>query len=116
MTLSELHPPRWNFNPRSRKGSDEGKLFHQEALKTISIHAPARGATQQSALWGQSNYRFQSTLPQGERRQRLQCSLRKRPDFNPRSRKGSDRLLRLCIGFHLNFNPRSRKGSDLFGQ
>ena len=55
-----------DFNPRSRKGSDEEfnndcKTYH------ISIHAPARGATIVSC---DDFGRFD--------------------DFNPRSRKGSD--------------------------
>ena len=33
-----------DFNPRSRKGSD-GEAFYTMDVTTISIHAPARGAT-----------------------------------------------------------------------
>ena len=77
------------FNPRSRKGSD-GNIHHhpviyfrfqstlpqgerQQAIKSlvidgfISIHAPARGATQPSPPSPFQQSRFQSTLPQGER-------------------------------------------------
>ena len=81
---------RGYFNPRSRKGSDrqQKKLLY---LHFISIHAPARGATREPAerakRGGNFNPRsrkgsditvtpnhpiltaFQSTLPQGERRQ-----------------------------------------------
>ncbi len=58
-----------NFNPRSRKGSDDAGICDIWMVKSISIHAPARGAT----------------------------SARRKParntdDFNPRSRKGSDKL------------------------
>ena len=56
----------------------------------ISIHAPARGAT-----GSQSN------------------STAVAANFNPRSRKGSDKYM---LGRYIldgNFNPRSRKGSDL---
>ena len=56
-----------NFNPRSRKGSDD--MTTDELLNMmISIHAPARGATGQ--IWMSSCVIsiFQSTLPQGERR------------------------------------------------
>ena len=57
--------------------------------RKISIHAPARGATL-------------SPLDRGLIR----------PDFNPRSREGSDRILRgMAFDLH-NFNPRSREGSD----
>ena len=37
--------PRGNFNPRSREGSDEYGGSINTACKSISIHAPARGAT-----------------------------------------------------------------------
>ena len=102
----------------------------------ISIHAPAKGATQKAAAY-RHNDRFQSTLP---RRERLFC-VHQRPgiiDFNPRSREGSDRhggvVVALCvISIHapakgatcavchfrrggVDFNPRSREGSDLFAQ
>ena len=56
-----------DFNPRSRKGSDAHKGNKKERLKGISIHAPARGATQQP---GKKSYGHVY--------------------FNPRSRKGSD--------------------------
>ena len=35
-----------NFNPRSREGSDELSMHDYIALSIISIHAPARGATE----------------------------------------------------------------------
>ena len=85
-----LKENQFDFNPRSRKGSDlKGAGFESEyyifqstlpqgerrkytsawyaAVPTISIHAPARGATRQ---------RTRLPLPGG--------------NFNPRSRKGSD--------------------------
>ena len=98
----------------------------------ISIHAPARGATNSASMMSALSL-FQSTLPQGERRQQhggihVWCN------FNPRSHKGSDRdQLKLAfrneISIHAptrgatpyvnttsgtgdNFNPRSHKGSD----
>ena len=55
----------------------------------ISIHAPARGATY-------------LTL----------CHAGKFKDFNPRSREGSDRILRMLHSLLQHFNPRSREGSD----
>ena len=55
-----------NFNPRSREGSDTGGIV-TSVLRLISIHAPARGATE---TLSKAPYisQFQSTLPQGERR------------------------------------------------
>ena len=79
-----------DFNPRSREGSD--RLFPSciVMLKSISIHAPARGATHSQHISVVAYSVFQSTLPRGERRQRK--SIYKRSsNFNPRSREGSDR-------------------------
>ena len=99
-----------NFNPRSREGSDLARYFIARAAwqfqstlprrerrmqshfcrrpHQISIHAPAKGATQfQYAL--DTDFGFQSTLPRRERRNKCRtpwhCCY-----FNPRSREGSD--------------------------
>ena len=77
------------FNPRSHKGSDKFvtlpdliELVFQSTLPQgerpdpsprirmthpISIHAPTRGATDQTPGAGRHAVEFQSTLPQGER-------------------------------------------------
>ena len=53
------------FNPRSRRGSDLPKDCPSNVL-SVSIHAPAGGATMEARFTNQSR-KFQSTLPQGER-------------------------------------------------
>ncbi len=105
------HPKvaQMNFNPRSREGSDSFQLF-VKVMFSISIHAPAKGATWTSgrfytesaisihapakgATW--TSYAvcammgFQSTLPRRERRSTVRPSDQDN-DFNPRSREGSD--------------------------
>ena len=121
----------YNFNPRSREGSDKGTEFKKEDCK-ISIRAPARGATStayqmafsqkfQSALprgerplltqQQQAVYKFQSALPRGERPD-TPLSVMLLCHFNPRSREGSDTREIACIDFLDHFNPRSREGSD----
>ena len=80
---------RHNFNPRSREGSDS--IIHilkdhfyisihapargatnasakKQTPLNISIHAPARGATESRVILQQGYTVFQSTLPRGERR------------------------------------------------
>ena len=54
-----------DFNPRSRKGSDR-RFQGRKERDPISIHAPARGATEIAHTRCISE-KFQSTLPQGER-------------------------------------------------
>ena len=84
----------FNFNPRSREGSDPVGAGRSQAT-SISIRAPARGAT--LTHWSQlTNYKFQSALPRGERllSDNTGSSV---PDFNPRSREGSDLTTGLCV-------------------
>ena len=83
-TLKQL----FNFNPRSREGSD----FHLHQKFPDSV-------------------RFQSTLPRRERLKPMQKA-RFYDNFNPRSREGSDQISSTLLLFHHNFNPRSREGSD----
>ncbi len=54
------------FNPRSHEGSDD-KRFYKKEFQHISIHAPTRGATA-IVPHVSKRFRFQSTLPRGERR------------------------------------------------
>ena len=77
-----------DFNPRSREGSDVQLIRRCRAVRAISIHAPAKGATSISANVSTISL-FQSTLPRRERlgRKRVPEQVR---DFNPRSREGSD--------------------------
>ena len=78
-----------HFNPRSREGSDVLQMMADAYQSGISIHAPAKGATD------------------------IQLGLVARIlHFNPRSREGSDRLTISSSPPARYFNPRSREGSD----
>ena len=78
--------------------------------RTISIHAPTRGATI-TITPPVIILRFQSTLPQGER-PIDSTNTKMSVDFNPRSHKGSDITPREMLEIISYFNPRSHKGSD----
>ena len=78
-----------SFNPRSRVGSDSDG-FNLHVVQTVSIHAPAWGATA-----ARHKYFF---VPIG---------------FNPRSRVGSDCQRPAVRCASTRFNSRSRVGSDL---
>ena len=56
-----------NFNPRSREGSDLDQMYEVKR-DTISIRAPARGATTKTYV-AMAAQIFQSALPRGERHQ-----------------------------------------------
>ena len=77
-----------HFNPRSHKGSDSVDDF-SHTLIGISIHAPTRGATPSGGSGSKNRFKFQSTLPQGERLEPLARPVAT-DYFNPRSHKGSD--------------------------
>ena len=78
-----------NFNPRSREGSDQ--IPHQSSeYSSISIRAPARGATRLTGSLLQPGGAFQSALPRGERQRTPILLHHNFSDFNPRSREGSD--------------------------
>ena len=79
-----------HFNPRSREGSDRDFPAPGVPLYKISIHAPAKGATDKKLLHPELQA-FQSTLPRRER-QNSMCAESQPTNFNPRSREGSDAL------------------------
>ena len=107
-----------------------------DRLREISIHAPAKGATNPAGPIADM-CRFQSTLPRRERHAQGHLVVGAKVDFNPRSREGSDldtntivlplpvfqstlprreRHHKSLLQFYrLNFNPRSREGSDSKG-
>ena len=110
--MSPRYPPAY-FNPRSREGSDTAvcdPLFpffisiHAPAkgatqaydydyqMPDISIHAPAKGATMRNNNEIKGTL-FQSTLPRRERRSMVFPGLLSSGDFNPRSREGSDGVM-----------------------
>ena len=77
----------------------------------VSIHAPARGATQKHSRRGPRGSRFNP-------RTRAGCDTIIIPDlsdvpcFNPRTRAGCDRVRQLRQGDKESFNPRTRAGCD----
>ncbi len=147
-------PATAGFNPRSRAGSDgiesltcqrltmfqstlpRGERhrigYSSTRLSTVSIHAPARGATASivitSAQHACFNPRsragsdhidvvhravhaeFQSTLPRGERRAASCTVIVASACFNPRSRAGSDRMLcrNRFIAVHVSIHAPAR--------
>ena len=101
------------FNPRARAGRDEildsydvehchvsihaparGATEHWTSLKrmlpSVSIHAPARGATYCPTDHVAMLYMFQSTRPRGARRAGRMDSSYSVTGFNPRARAGRD--------------------------
>ena len=109
LCLPRIKPQITRFNPRTHTGCDMIQ-FHNNIPKTVSIHAPTRGATlsigsicfktevsihaptrgaTSSADIRAPNCRFQSTHPHGVRHGRI-FSPRKARCFNPRTHTGCD--------------------------
>ena len=121
------------FNPRSREGSDPTAVFLLH-FPSISIHAPARGATCPAGVFGRWRPLFQSTLPRGERHRRATQNVPPQEISIHAPARGAticliDSQLKEMISIHApargatssssyckqsssNFNPRSREGSD----
>ena len=85
-------------------------LVNSSAVKSVSIHTPAKGVTSSSAVWFKAA-KFQSTLPQREWRHSI-IHDQKGECFNPHSHKGSDRMCFPPMSVTQYFNPHSHKGSD----
>ncbi len=79
--------------------------------ESISIHAPARGATQYVFFLPHSFLDFNPRSRTGSDVVRY-IQIKRSHYFNPRSRTGSDPLYRSCFWGGGYFNPRSRTGSD----
>ena len=100
-----------NFNPRSREGSDAFRLPLRQGLR-ISIHAPVKGATREEDAERKAELISIHAPVKGATRITLVVKPHL-PDFNPRSREGSDARPSGPGAGHADFNPRSREGSDV---
>ena len=79
------------FQSTLPRGERHVPIVDVSGMSSVSIHAPAGGAT--------LNLFFITPIISR---------------FNPRSRGGSDRVLTLAHTYILSFNPRSRGGSDVY--
>ena len=99
-----------NFNPRTREGCDWIIIIKHKRLQ-ISIHAPARGATDLILLCGCFISGFQSTHPRGVRQIKTHRYAYIQY-FNPRTREGCDKSGHTYVQPDSDFNPRTREGCD----
>ena len=119
-----------NFNPRSRMGSDPGQRGGQQPDLSISIHAPAWGATDwgtalglleqisiHAPAWGATSILardqrgcglFQSTLPHGERHWYAACERSYHGISIHAPAWGATATSVSATSTTANFNPRSR--------
>ena len=126
-------PDVFDFNPRSREGSDIPRFNLILRFGLISIHAPVKGATYAARLMS-GNHLISIHAPvkgatTQNRKNRKSQSIsihapvkgatrvqtrtpRQIRHFNPRSREGSDRPQTPLRYARHYFNPRSHEGSD----
>ena len=100
-----------NFNPRSRKGSDPDLAVMRMETESISIHAPARGATETDEN-GFMNIPISIHAPARGATLQQFLALRRRCISIHAPARGATTGLLAGINHTRNFNPRSRKGSD----
>ena len=87
--FADIFPGADNFNPRSHEGSDAVSIKHIIHSFRFQSSLP-RGERLRCASAAAAPPQFQSTLPRGERQYRYILSLFLRLYFNPRSHEGSD--------------------------
>ena len=81
--------PAGDFNPRSHKGSDRSWPASRRGSETNFNPRSHKGSDRYLSISVRAR-EFQSTLPQGERRESGSQMCLVHRDFNPRSHKGSD--------------------------
>ena len=103
-------PSNSYFNPRSREGSDNSVKPFVIRIDSISIHAPASGATLEVVEVVRRRV-FQSTLPRVER---LQAELQRAgySAFQSTLPRVERQEMVKSEGIGAYFNPRSREWSD----
>ncbi len=97
------------FNSRAREGRD-GWFQNRPARRSVSIHAPARGATQGNPL-GTAAFKFQFTRPRGARLMRLTLST-PRTRFQFTRPRGARHPAAASTARPNSFNSRAREGRD----
>ena len=101
-----------SFNPRARAGRDLREVA-QYLLTCVSIHAPARGATEVVSL-RESMIMFQSTRPRGARLEDRRPPMSEE-EFQSTRPRGARQGIRAGLSRHPSFNPRARAGRDMLG-
>ena len=100
---STKHTQKSNFyfNPRTREGCDMGKLDDPTALGAISIHAPARGATDQGILPVDQIRKISIHAPARGATLKVENPVTDlMDDFNPRTREGCDNgQTKILVGY-----------------
>ena len=79
-----------HFNPRSREGSDHAALLYWYNCQSISIRAPARGATESTYNEFNEETLISIRAPARGATALVRGTSRNWGYFNPRSREGSD--------------------------
>jgi len=103
---------RSSFNPRARVGRDLQSPQLQALLDSVSIHAPAWGATGVSQFIVERIPSFNPRARVG--RDSTDCQERHNVvSFNPRARVGRDTGAMSADEALRSFNPRARVGRDL---
>ena len=100
------------FNPRARTGRDTSGCASHAYLYCVSIHAPARGATELKPEYYEQAIKFQSTRPHGARHGLNLIDCLKRCVSIHAPARGATKSSKLFNCLPNCFNPRARTGRD----
>ena len=108
----QFHNKHRYFNPRTREGCDYKRLESIPVPRSISIHAPAKGATAINDLLTEEQVISIHAPAKGATFEGKTLEV-VYVYFNPRTREGCDQVRKLVeICGTGNFNPRTREGCD----
>ena len=100
----------FDFNPRSREGSDHFLQLH--TLQPCNFNPRSReGSDILAFLFCGNGWDFNPRSREGSDKSNRRFTTNTK-NFNPRSREGSDKSRQRIGQDQQNFNPRSREGSD----
>ena len=109
--FGDIPPCPVKFQSTRPRGARRHQQFQSFRLGSVSIHAPAWGATPATSETSLQVRRFQSTRPRGARQGKRRRALRQ-AGFNPRARVGRDIATGRARHTLQSFNPRARVGRD----
>ena len=99
------------FQSTRPRGARQGYTFKTALTPTVSIHAPAWGATQENKNCHLANKSFNPRARVG-RDSCAASAMSARRSFNPRARVGRDPYIFISYSSIKSFNPRARVGRD----
>ena len=110
--VRHFHTRRLQFQSTRPRGARPAHPKEGQTQSTVSIHAPARGATCNPGPCEHRRTEFQSTRPRGARPAETRSPDTSFLSFNPRAREGRDvkhRIITVCEIMFQSTRPRGAR-------